>query len=313
MRCQLLWSAAVLLGMSGARVSRAGQPPATTSNAVNPDEPRIATIRLSQGQEYYNKGFKDARWGCGYRNTQILCSALLKRYPQLKEQLRDGVPGLKELGPQLKPDYSPTGICKRLNFVCNRHKWIGPLNVYPFLEKLGFQPLIIEFFPTENTKSPFEGLLRVVQLYFCNQLPPLPEHGEDITKVLETRRDYSVNQETCAPSTTPHLPLYLQNPVHSYTIVGFEQTDAGDVNLIVFSPQPHPATSDFKVGHETLKLPLERLSAKKLGRQSGYQILMIKGPKAPAQPCSNPDDQTVNNRYAFCRLPVPGSVQQTQP
>ncbi|KAJ1981565.1 hypothetical protein H4R35_000659 [Dimargaris xerosporica] len=248
------------------------------------EEPGTATIRLSNNHEYYNKGLKDAQWGCGYRNTQVLCSSV-DRHPLLKKHLPDGVPGLKKLVPELKPDYAPT---------------------------VDARSLIIEFFPTTDTKTPFEGLIRVVQLYFCDALPSLPKNGEDITEHLRKQSEFRVNMDTCPPATTRHLPLYLQNPGHSYTIMGFEQTEAGEVNLIAFSPQPHSAVNAFTVGQETLQLPLVRLSAKNLSRHSGLQILMISDPKDPSQPCHSPDDQAARGRYAFCQLPARPAVPKRQ-
>jgi hypothetical protein len=76
-------------------------------------------------------------------------------------------------------------------------------------------------------------------------------------------------------------PIYLQQPGHSLTIVGFERRYDGTCNLVVFDPMYNTSPAMHKlVGRKNIRtarpevMYAYRRSAEKLKKHAAYEILM---------------------------------------
>jgi hypothetical protein len=76
-------------------------------------------------------------------------------------------------------------------------------------------------------------------------------------------------------------PIYLQQPGHSITIVGFERRKDGASNLVVLDPMYHTSPAMHALlGRRHIKTPRPevlqayRRGARQLGKYAAYEVLM---------------------------------------
>ncbi|KAJ2800849.1 hypothetical protein H4R20_003908 [Coemansia guatemalensis] len=190
----------------------------------------------------------DRRWACGYRNCQMLISALMvhqtrttdvgsaSRFP------RGNVPGVDELQQMLelawRDGYDPEGAVQLRHRVVGTRKWIGATEVYCIMAHLGVATRIVDF-PRPSAPDGTHPLLFAWVLDYYTAAAPAPP-GDSDTGVCLTAR----------------LPLYLQHQGHSRTIVGVEIADAGTF-LLVLDPNARPSRdANGRVSLSAFRLPL---------------------------------------------------------
>ena len=91
----------------------------------------------------------------------------------------------------------------------------------------------------------------------------------------------AVKGDGSSVSKTLLPPIYLQQPGHSITIIGFERRKDGSCNLIVFDPMYHtsPAMHGL-IGRKNIRthrpevLQAYRRGAKQLGKHASFEALM---------------------------------------
>lgn len=76
-------------------------------------------------------------------------------------------------------------------------------------------------------------------------------------------------------------PVYLQQPGHSVTVVGFERRRDGTSNLVVFDPMYHTSpVMQSLIGRKNIKTPRPevlqayRRNARQLGKHASFEALM---------------------------------------
>lgn len=88
-----------------------------------------------------------------------------------------------------------------------------------------------------NMKNGTEQLTRWVERYFTSPSPPTHESG-----YLPESEGATVEDALRGASpviSTGRMPLILQHSGHSRTIIGFEKSRNGNVNLLVFDPSKY--------------------------------------------------------------------------
>ncbi|KAI8923299.1 peptidase family C78-domain-containing protein [Entophlyctis helioformis] len=214
--------ALALAGQSGSstlpRRSSAGSAVATSRHVV---------MFCNPSTRFHANGVGD-NWSCGYRNTQMLCSALLNMpgYERLRSLLQD-VPTVGQIQSALENawqnGFDVDGAKQLRHKVRNTHKWIGTTEVAALMHNLGFRTKLYDVHAPTGPNGTHPQLVRVIREYF--------EHSLDPASVAASQ-DSGVQiyiQDTLAP-------IYLQHQGHSRTIVGFEVQPDGQTNLIVFDP-----------------------------------------------------------------------------
>ncbi|KAI8846325.1 peptidase family C78-domain-containing protein [Chytridium lagenaria] len=178
------------------------------------------------------------RWGCGYRNIQMLMSSL-SRLPSFAEGMQEN---LKKSGLRLEPSISapsiPTiqetienawaegfdkaGAAQLKNCLVGTKKWIGATEAMVRLK---------DFPSPSGAGNAHPALLDFVEAYFDDSLIPFDE---------ERKRSHQYplifpRKSTGSIVMTTLPPLYLQFSGHSVTIIGIEIM-GGTRNLLVFDP-----------------------------------------------------------------------------
>lgn len=76
-------------------------------------------------------------------------------------------------------------------------------------------------------------------------------------------------------------PIYLQQPGHSLTIVGFERRKDGSCNLMTFDPMFHTSPSMYRlIGRKNIRthrpevMHAYRKTARQLRKHAAFEILM---------------------------------------
>ncbi|KAF8228955.1 hypothetical protein L208DRAFT_1484946 [Tricholoma matsutake] len=181
---------------------------------------------------HVNRELWDASWGCGYRNFLIACAALMDQsfqplyFPLLDAPLGPGVRNLQtwiELAWQAGFDREGAQELKNL---VGTTKWIGTSDIWVAFTSRGIPAELVDF----NLKGQpgVQILIDWVVEYFS--------HSKGAT-IYDTLRDASPVIDT------DRMPLILQDHRHSRTIVGYEVSRNGTVNLLVFDPAFIPDSS----------------------------------------------------------------------
>lgn len=203
--------------------------------------------------DHYGSTYGDKGWGCGYRNIQMLLSALI-HHTGFNEKLFNGkntMPSISKLQELIegawRKGFDPQG-CEQLGGkLYNTRKWIGATEVVTFLGSYRVKGQLVDF----HRPTGHEGT-----------------HPELFQWVL----DYFQKQEDFKP------PLYLQHQGHSRTIIGCEQLKDSSIRLLVFDPSHNKVQmeqfSNTSTATNAVRLIRRPLAAMK-ARQ--YQIVTVTG------------------------------------
>uniref|UniRef100_A0A8C4Z5A7 Zinc finger containing ubiquitin peptidase 1 n=1 Tax=Gadus morhua TaxID=8049 RepID=A0A8C4Z5A7_GADMO len=184
-------------------------------------DPRgCAHIWLSAETDHYNSSEGDNGWGCGYRNLQMLLSAL-QRIPVFADRLTEGeIPSVPQLQRMIegawKEGLDPQGASHFNKRLQGTRAWIGATEIYALLTSLGLRARITDFHKHSGPGDTHPRMFEWVKQYFSQssrggRLPP---------RVVQTALP----------------PLYLQHQGHSRSIVGVEERKNGSLCLLVLDP-----------------------------------------------------------------------------
>ncbi|KAJ7168151.1 peptidase family C78-domain-containing protein [Mycena crocata] len=201
-----------------------------------------------------NREVWDASWGCGYRNFLMACASLMDQtsqplyFPLLDYPLPPSVRNLQ----QWIEDAWDAGFDKEgkreLKKLVGTRKWIGTSDLQVAFTARGIPANLVDFDLKTNARGA-EILTDWVVEYFSQ-----PRGSVDTNKVVVNRRPKTVNDAllgASAVTVTPRMPLILQHAGHSRTIVGYEVSKTGFVNLLVFDPSKLPNKCLRQTGLDT--------------------------------------------------------------
>ncbi|KAI9342490.1 peptidase family C78-domain-containing protein [Zopfochytrium polystomum] len=243
----------------------------------------------------------DWRWGCGYRNIQMLLSGLLAM-DEFADEVRNcvrpygdannsrqplSVPVLQEtIERAWRQGFDPAGAAQLNGKVVGTRKWIGASEAVALFAFLGIRTTLLDFPKFTGPNKGHPALLDYVEAYFDGSLGsfyPLVRRGA-YPAPFQRNRGAGVH-------LTGKAPLYFQHKGHSRTIIGIE-VDGTRRSLLVLDPgRDLPlrlASSKFAdpnaMGAETRLLqtmqtkPLVtslRVTDKQLALHDQYQIVQV--------------------------------------
>lgn len=200
------------------------------------------------------------KWSCGYRNLQMLLSAMLpqlpadhsfyQKYPHRLGQIT--IPSLQQVQLSLesawREGFDPRGAAHYNHKLSGKREWIGALEVLAVLSYWGIDSTVIQFIRTRQSR---EMLPLFVREYFSKQLgkgacpycsrenaldpnvaPFMDSAYQHAQQLLDTLSCHVVIPRPNPVCECPLLPLYLQWEGHSVTVV---DTDLPEC-LLVFDP-----------------------------------------------------------------------------
>ncbi|XP_042345688.1 zinc finger-containing ubiquitin peptidase 1 [Plectropomus leopardus] len=176
-------------------------------------------VWLSADTDHYCSSAGDKGWGCGYRNFQMLLSALhrIDAYaPFLQEKAVPSIPRLQSLIEEAwKEGLDPQGASHFNQRLQGTRAWIGATEIYALLTSLGINARIIDFHQPTGPGDTHIRLFDWVKQYF---------------------------QSSRSSRLTPRLirtslpPLYLQHQGPRRSVVGLEQRKNGSLCLLLLDP-----------------------------------------------------------------------------
>ncbi|KAF7359376.1 hypothetical protein MSAN_01280200 [Mycena sanguinolenta] len=184
----------------------------------------------------------DASWGCGYRNFMMACTALMDQqsqpmyFPLLDHPIPPGVRNLQQwLENAWSEGFDPEGA-KELRPIVGSKKWIGTSDVQVAFTSRGIPSKLVDFDLKKNARG--ASLLTDWVVEYFSQ----PHGMVDSKSVIQNqpKTAYDVLRGAAPVMVTSRMPLILQHEGHSRTIVGYEVTKTGLVNLLIFDPSKAP-------------------------------------------------------------------------
>ncbi|KKY20528.1 hypothetical protein UCDDS831_g04575 [Diplodia seriata] len=205
---------------------------------------------------------------CGYRNIQMLVSYIQGAGAQGHSQFPPGTPGILVLQDLIEQawDMGINEISRvQTGGIRGTRKYIGTPEVQALLRSLRIDHGLQIFSDRPEAGQAHEQLLDYVESYFL----------EDTTREQHEKRPKVVKT---------HLPpIYLQQPGHSITIVGYERHKDGKRNLLVFDPMFHTSPGMFKIlgrrdirTHRPEVLQAYRRGDRQLKRHRDYELISLK-------------------------------------
>lgn len=200
-------------------------------------------VHICSRLDLYSSNKVGLGWDCGYRNIQMLCSALFYD-PNAASALREAgileVPSIPEIAGRIEKawekGFDPDGAASFGRSLTGREVWIGATEAYVFFRSINVNAFITDFeTPTEKEKGDmFEWILKHFDQY-CNG------------------RSCSIHEKgMLSPGKAAIVaPIFCQWQGHSLTIIGAEKTRSGDVLLVVLDP----SRGFFNTLRETYSLP----------------------------------------------------------
>ncbi|EIW71780.1 hypothetical protein TREMEDRAFT_67959 [Tremella mesenterica DSM 1558] len=194
----------------------------------------------------------DMAWGCGYRNALMSISALLISRPAYRpvfsKEANGAEPGVRRIQGWIEEaweeGYDRQGAEHFKGKLLGSRKWIGTSDLYAMFTSKGIPAAW--------------HLQQWVKQYFNEDTPhrPEPNRTSAFDVLMRTEANGQGRGEVVRQSSK--LPLILQHSGHSRTIVGYEETSRGDINLLLFDPGksvPRPLRSQAISQLSTTPLP----------------------------------------------------------
>ncbi|KAH9816106.1 peptidase family C78-domain-containing protein [Melampsora americana] len=220
--------------------------------------PNVLHIRSTSSLTRLDVG--DSTWGCGYRNIQMLLSAvrhvkdyqfILSSQPDLnpppspgqsyyphtppKNYVNDEVVDIPSIQTcqtiiekAWKIGFDPEGARQFSQRLIGKSKWIGTTEAYVAFTSLGIRARIIDFPRPTGPKGTHIGLTSWIREYFHGRKFAGNENHNVFQEIMSSKGN--------AIKLTDKLPLYLQHAGHSQTVVGFEMDAEGRENLLIYDP-----------------------------------------------------------------------------
>ncbi|KAI9226110.1 MAG: peptidase family C78-domain-containing protein [Piptocephalis tieghemiana] len=213
-------------------------------------------------QLFRTKRREDWSWGCGYRNAQILLSAMAS-HPDIKDRLALPEMTITHLQETLqgawKQGFDVAGAQQLGWKILGQKKWIGATEMYTILCGLGIKSTVVDFHrPTSSLTRQHTLLLDWVFEYFTG----------------DTGREQPSQDDEFLPGVvkTEKLPLYFQHQGHSRTIIGVEVSKEKKRSLLLMDPScPFPSANQ----EPSSFLSRVRCGIYHLARHRQYQVVRV--------------------------------------
>ncbi|KAK7023904.1 peptidase family C78-domain-containing protein [Favolaschia claudopus] len=206
----------------------------------------------------------DAGWGCGYRNFLMACTTLMDQhiqpmyFPLLDHPIPPSVRNLQDwIEAAWREGFDPEGA-EQLRPLAGSKKWIGTSDVQVAFTSRGIPAKLVDFDLKKNARGA-NLLTDWVVEYFSQS-----QGSVNTSNVVKNVRAKTINEVLfgASPVTiTARMPLILQHAGHSRTIVGYEVSKTGLVNLLVFDPGRVPRKCLRKAGIEVFSAMNARRNA----------------------------------------------------
>ncbi|XP_051780629.1 zinc finger-containing ubiquitin peptidase 1 isoform X1 [Erpetoichthys calabaricus] len=224
----------------------------------------VAHVWLCAETDHYHSTDGDKGWGCGYRNFQMLLSALLK-LDQYKECVQDKeIPCIPKIQAMIedawKEGFDPQGASHFSRRLKDTRAWIGATEMYSLLTFLKIRSRIVDFHCPTGPSGTHPRLFEWVKTFFSLDSSCVEDRW--LPKVIQTSRP----------------AIYLQHQGHSRTIVGIEQKNNGAQCLLIFDPGCPSHVMQKLLHPETVGFSLKIL--RKFGsglKHKQYQIVAVDG------------------------------------
>ncbi|XP_022292437.2 uncharacterized protein LOC111103444 [Crassostrea virginica] len=220
--------------------------------------PSITCVYLASHVDHYSASYGDKGWGCGYRNFQMLLSALAAS-PTYSKILFNGKPVIPSI-PKIQQlieaawakGFDQQGKEQLGNKVTSTTKWIGATEIAATLYSLKVRCQLLDFHKPSGPQGTHPKMFDWIKAYF------------------EKKEPYK-------------LPIYLQHHGHSRTVVGIEEVREGGQRLLIFDPstprkqmqQYHGVVNGSNL--RTIRRNLHGLKAKQ------YQLVVVTGVLSDSQ------------------------------
>ncbi|CAK9295219.1 unnamed protein product [Gordionus sp. m RMFG-2023] len=160
-------------------------------------------------------------WSCGYKNIQMLCSAIMK-IPQIFDVVfkkTEKIPSIMRIQKLTEEAWNcgwDLDGAKHFNHaLTSTRKWIGATEMVVFFSYLGIKCKLFDFHEPTDSNGYHPRLMKWVQAYFTKPLKLLLNN----TSPLLAHDNLPVKQ---CKYRTDRLPLLLQHQGHSRLIIGFQ-------------------------------------------------------------------------------------------
>ncbi|KAG6874304.1 hypothetical protein C0995_001529 [Termitomyces sp. Mi166 len=165
----------------------------------------LRAVLCSERAIHVSSTFFDTGWGCGYRNFQMACAALMDQNIQPKYSMlltEPSSPGVRDIQQWIEDawnaGFDPPGA-QQLKKLVGTRKWLGTAGA------------------------------DIVKDWIVNYFSPKSDSSKSL----------SINDALRGASpivVTDRMPIILQHQGHSRTIVGYEVTKTGKIKLLMFDP-----------------------------------------------------------------------------
>lgn len=222
----------------------------------------IRTFQLCLETDHFASGVADAGWGCGYRNTQMILSSLL-RSSTYRDLVTNGIgghelPSIPKIQSMIEDawqkGFDAQGAEQLGNKLHNTSKWIGATEIAVLLRSLRIRAQLVDFHQATGQDGTHPRMFTWIHKYYNKE-----------------KRD-----EDAFP------PIFLQHQGHSRLCIGVEEHSRGEcpIYLLLFDPSHAPrqmkALLQNAANNVSAQLRLLRRSLKQM-RSKQYQILYIDG------------------------------------
>ncbi|XP_072178262.1 uncharacterized protein [Diadema setosum] len=222
----------------------------------------VSFARLSLNLDHFSSAAGDVGWGCGYRNIQMLLSAMVED-PQFRQVVFNGrkdIPSIPRIQLLIEDAWSKgfdvQGRGQLQGKVHNTRKWIGATEVVAMLSALRIRCKLYDFHAPSGPNGTHPRLFAWIRDYFGR--PPL------------------LSMDGSGRSNK--LPLYLQHEGHSRTVVGCDIMKDKSTRLLIFDPSMELSNAKAlrrgEITGHTLK-PVRKTLGQMKAKQ--YQVVSIEG------------------------------------
>ncbi|KAF7311600.1 hypothetical protein MKEN_01062900 [Mycena kentingensis (nom. inval.)] len=211
----------------------------------------------------------DRMWGCGYRNYLMACAALMDQqtqpmyFPLLDDPYPPSVENLQRvIEDAWSAGYDPEGK-RQLKRLVGTHTKIGVGDIQVAFTYRGIPSLLVEF-DLKHKGGGADVLINWTIEYFSHSHGVVDNEKARVDKENAQVRPMTINDAlrgASAVTTTARMPFILQHNGHSRTIVGYEVTKGGEVNLLQFDPAGIPDRSIREAGRAMFATMSSRSSA----------------------------------------------------
>ncbi|KAJ1948858.1 hypothetical protein FBU59_001402 [Linderina macrospora] len=181
--------------------------------AIFPD-----AVLCNAATQLFNSTAMDCTYSCGYRNCQMLLSAVIAQPSHPNHGITE-IPSVRELQELLesawRQGFDRDGAEQLGHRVVDTRKWIGTTEIYCILAQLGIRSRIVDFHRPTGPGNSHTALFSWISQHFAHS----------------------------------KLPLYLQHQGHSRTVVGVEFAAN---TLLVFDPNKNADSEKPDVFRYTL-------------------------------------------------------------